>query len=122
MPLSILAEAFYEELQDVLSAERQLVKALPKMAENATNPDLRKAIEANLKETEEQVRFLEEAFGDTGKAEHAKSFDAMNGLISETESVLKESGESATKDAIIIACAQKVEHFEIATYGTLINC
>jgi ferritin-like metal-binding protein YciE len=119
MSLDTLADAFYEELQDVLSAERQLVKALPKMAKNATNPDLKKAIEAHLKETEAQVKRVEEAFADTGKAARAKTCDAMKGLITEAESVLEESGESAAKDAIIIACAQKVEHYEIATYGTL---
>ncbi len=119
MALATLADAFYEELQDVLSAERQLVKALPKMAKNATNPDLKKAIEAHLKETEAQVKRAEEAFGETGKAARAKTCDAMKGLITEAESVLEESGESAAKDAIIIACAQKVEHYEIATYGTL---
>lgn len=119
MALATLADAFYEELQDVLSAERQLVKALPKMAKNATNPDLKKAIEAHLKETEAQVKRAEEAFGETGKAARAKTCDAMKGLITEAESVLEESGDSAAKDAIIIACAQKVEHYEIATYGTL---
>ena len=119
MALDTLADAFYEELQDVLSAERQLVKALPKMAKNATNPDLKKAIEAHLKETEEQIKRAEEAFGETGKAARAKTCDAMKGLITEAESVLEESGDSAAKDAIIIACAQKVEHYEIATYGTL---
>jgi ferritin-like metal-binding protein YciE len=119
MSLDTLADAFYEELQDVLSAERQLVKALPKMAKHATNPDLKKAIESHLKETEGQVKRVEEAFSDTGKAARAKTCDAMKGLITEAESVLEESGESATKDAIIIACAQKVEHYEIATYGTL---
>ncbi|HBJ38696.1 MAG TPA: ferritin-like domain-containing protein [Planctomycetaceae bacterium] len=119
MSLDTLADAFYEELQDVLSAERQLVKALPKMAENATNRDLKKAIEAHLKETQEQVKRVEEAFSDTGRAARAKTCDAMKGLVAEAESALEESGESATKDAIIIACAQKVEHYEIATYGTL---
>jgi ferritin-like metal-binding protein YciE len=119
MALDTLADAFYEELQDVLSAERQLVKALPKMAKNATNPDLKKAIEAHLKETEAQVKRAEEAFAETGKAARAKTCDAMKGLITEAESVLEESGDSAAKDAIIIACAQKVEHYEIATYGTL---
>lgn len=119
MSLDTLADAFYEELQDILSAERQLVKALPKMAKHATNPDLKKAIEMHLKETEQQVKRVEEAFDETGKAARSKTCDAMKGLITEAESVLEESGEPATKDAMIIACSQKVEHYEIATYGTL---
>jgi len=119
MSLDTLADAFYEELQDVLSAERQLVKALPKMAKNATNPDLKKAIEAHLEETKEQVKRVESAFEETGRPSRAKTCDAMKGLISEAESTLEEAGESPAKDAMIIACAQKVEHYEIATYGTL---
>lgn len=114
-----LGDAFYDELRDILSAEKQLVKALPKMSKKATNKDLKKAIDAHLKETEQQVERLTEAFEDTGKAARAKTCEAMKGLIEEGESILKEDATPEVKDAMIIAAAQKVEHYEIATYGTL---
>lgn len=119
MAMKSLKDAFYEELRDVLSAEKQLVKALPKMAKNASNDSLKKAFEDHLKETEKQVERVEKAFEDTGKAARAKTCEAMKGLIEEAEETLKEGEKSAFKDAMIIACAQKVEHYEIATYGTL---
>jgi ferritin-like metal-binding protein YciE len=119
MPMESLANAFYEELRDALSAERQLTKALPKMAKNASSPELKKAIEEHLAETEKQVERVEQAFEDTGKAARAKTCEAMKGLLEEGEEILKEDGEPAVKDALLIAAAQKVEHYEIATYGTL---
>ncbi len=119
MALKNLADAFHDELRDVLSAERQLVKALPKMAKHASCESLTKAIEAHLVETQKQVERVEKAFDDTGKPAKAKTCEAMKGLITEAEAVLEEDGEPAVKDALIIACAQKVEHYEIATYGTL---
>lgn len=119
MAMETLANAFYDELRDVLSAERQITKALPKMAKNANSPDLKKAFEQHLKETEKQVERVEKAFEDTGKAARAKTCEAMKGLIEEGEELLKEDAEPAVKDALLIAAAQKVEHYEIATYGTL---
>ncbi|MDV6030717.1 MAG: ferritin-like domain-containing protein [Phycisphaera sp. RhM] len=119
MSMKTLADAFYDELRDVLSAEKQLVKALPKMAKKATCEKLTAAIEEHLAETEKQVERVEKAFDDTGKAARAKTCDAMKGLISEAEEMLKEDAEPAVRDALIIACSQKVEHYEIATYGTL---
>jgi ferritin-like metal-binding protein YciE len=114
-----LADAFYDELRDALSAEKQLVKALPKMAKQASCEKLAAAIEDHLAETEKQVQRVEQAFEETGKAAKAKTCEAMKGLITEAEEMLSEEAEPAVKDAVIIACAQKVEHYEIATYGTL---
>ena len=119
MAMSNLKDAFYEELRDVLSAEKQLTKALPKLAKAASNEDLRKSIEEHLKETQQQVERVEQAFEETGKSPRAKTCEAMKGLIEEAEEVLKEGEKSPVRDALIIACAQKVEHYEIATYGTL---
>ncbi len=119
MSLDNLADAFYDELQDVYSAEKQLTKALPKMVKNASSDKLRSAFESHLKETEEHVQRVEKAFEDTGKAARAKTCEAMKGLVEEAEGLLKEDGEDAVKDAVLIAAAQKVEHYEIATYGTL---
>lgn len=119
MSLDTLADAFYDELCDVYHAEKQLLKALPKMAKKATSPKLAKAFEAHLAETEEQVARCEAAFEDTGKAPKAKKCEAMEGLISEASSMMEEDADPEVMDAILIACAQKVEHYEIATYGTL---
>lgn len=119
MSLNTLADAFYEELRDVMSAEKQLTKALPKMAKKASSPQLRNAIESHLKETEQQLERVEQAFEETGKSARAKTCEAMKGLIAEGEELLKKHGDSEAKDAMIIAAAQKVEHYEIASYGTL---
>jgi ferritin-like metal-binding protein YciE len=119
MSLNSLADAFYDELRDIYSAEKQLVEALPKMVENASSEDLRRALDEHLDETKRQVQRLETAFEDTGKAARAKTCEAMKGLIEEADGVLAEEAEPAVKDAVMIGSAQKVEHYEIATYGTL---
>lgn len=119
MSMKTLADAFHDELRDVLSAEKQLVKALPKMAKAASHPELREAFEAHLEETQQQVERLEQAFEETGKAPRAKTCEAMKGLIEEASSLLEENAEPEVLDALLIAAAQKVEHYEIATYGTL---
>ncbi|TWU46530.1 YciE/YciF ferroxidase family protein [Rubripirellula reticaptiva] len=119
MAMKTLADAFYDELCDALSAEKQLVKALPKMIKAATCEKLTAALESHLAETKEQVERVTQAFEDTGKAAKAKTCEAMKGLVTEAEGMLEEEAEPAVKDAVIIACAQKVEHYEIATYGTL---
>ena len=119
MSLDSLADAFYDELRDIFSAEKQLLKALPKMVKRASSSDLRKAFESHLAETEQQVERVEKAFEDTGKAARAKTCEAMKGLLHEAEGLLEEDGEASVKDAVMIAAAQKVEHYEIASYGTL---
>ena len=119
MSLESLADAFHDELRDILSAERQLTKALPKMAKKATSPQLKKAFESHLAETEKHVERVEQAFDDTGKAARAKTCEAMKGLLKEGEELMKEDASPEVMDALLIAAAQKVEHYEIATYGTL---
>ena len=119
MSLDTLADAFYDELCDIYHAEKQLVKALPKMVKKASSPTLAKAFEAHLKETEGHVERVEKAFEDTGKAPKAKKCDAMAGLIEEAKGMMEENAEPEVMDAVLIGCAQKVEHYEIATYGTL---
>ncbi len=119
MALNNLADLFYDELRDVLSAEQQLLKALPKMAKKATSPQLVEAFESHLAETVKQVERVQAAFADTGKAPRAKTCEAMKGLLAEASSMMEEKADPDVMDAVLIACAQKVEHYEIATYGTL---
>lgn len=119
MPLKSLEDAFVEELRDVLSAERQLVNALPKMAKAAANDELRAAIEMHLEETEAQIERLEQVFELLGHAARAKKCEAMEGLVAEGQSIMEEDAEPEVLDALLISAAQKVEHYEIATYGTL---
>lgn len=117
--LKTLADAFFDELQDVLSAEKQLTKALPKMVKKASCEKLTKGLEDHLEQTKQHVERVEKAFEETGKAARAKKCAAMAGLIEEAESMMGEEADPEVMDAIIIALAQKVEHYEIATYGTL---
>ncbi len=119
MSLDSLEDAFYDELCDVYHAEKQLVKALPKMVKAASSKKLADAFTAHLKQTETHVKRAEQAFKDTGKAAKAKKCEAMAGLIKEASEMMEEEAEPEVMDAILIACAQKVEHYEIATYGTL---
>ncbi len=114
-----LEEAFIDELKDVLSAEKQLTKALPKMAKKASSSALKTAIEEHLEETKTHVERLESCFKELEMAARAKTCDAMKGIISEAEEHVSECEDADTCDAMIIACAQKAEHYEIATYGTL---
>ncbi len=119
MALETLADLFYDELRDVLSAERQLVKAIPKMAKKASCAKLTHAFEDHLSQTEQHVERVEKAFEETGKSARAKECEAMKGLIKECNSMMDEQADPDVMDAALIACAQKVEHYEIATYGTL---
>ena len=114
-----LKDFFEDGLKDIYWAEKALTKALPKMAKNATSPELVKAINNHLKETEEQITRLESVFKSIGKKATAQKCDAMDGLIKEGESILEETESGMVRDAGIIAACQKVEHYEIATYGTL---
>ncbi len=116
-----LNELFEASLQDIYWAEKALMKALPKMEKNATSPKLKNGISTHLSETEEQVIRLEEVFGLLGKKAQAKKCDAMEGLLKEADGMVEETEVGAVRDAAIIAACQKVEHYEIATYGTLIS-
>jgi ferritin-like metal-binding protein YciE len=119
MKLESLENLFVHELKDLLSAEKQLVKALPKMAKGANSEALRAGFEEHLEQTKGHVERLEKIFdllGKTARAEHCK---AMEGLIEEGSDLLKEEGSPSVKDAALIGAAQRVEHYEIAAYGTL---
>ena len=119
MERSSLMELFENELKDIYWAEKALTKALPKMAKNATSPELLEAIENHLAETEEQVGKVEQVFEIIEKKPVAKKCEAMAGLIKEGEEIMKDTEKGPQRDAGIISAAQKVEHYEIATYGTL---
>jgi len=117
---SALNELFIDELKDIYWAEKHLISALPKMAKAATSNELRSAIENHLRETENHVSRLEQVFEVIGEKAVAKKCEAMAGLIKEGEEIISETEKgSITRDAGIISAAQKVEHYEIATYGTL---
>ena len=118
MQLQTIDDVFVHELEDLLSAEQQLVQALPKMAQAASEPKLREAIEDHLGETREHVSRLEEIFGRLGRSPSGETCKAMKGLIAEGDQVIRSSGDPAAKDAALIGAAQRVEHYEIAAYGT----
>jgi ferritin-like metal-binding protein YciE len=119
MQSSQLMKLFEEELKDIYWAEKALIKAIPKMIKNATSEELIEALENHLAETEEQVKRAEQVFELLGKKATAKKCEAMAGLIKEAEEIMEECETGAICDAGIISAAQKVEHYEIATYGTL---
>ena len=119
MQSSQLMKLFEEELKDIYWAEKALTKAIPKMIKNATSADLIDALENHLMETEEQVKRVEQVFELTGKKAVAKKCEAMEGLIREAEEIMEDCEEGAMRDAGIISAGQKVEHYEIASYGTL---
>lgn len=119
MKIESLRELLEEELKDIYSAEKQLVKALPKMAKKASSAELKSALEEHLEVTKTQVERLEEVFEALGQSPKAKTCKAMQGLIEEGEEILGEDATDAVRDAGIIAAAQKVEHYEIASYGTV---
>ena len=106
-------------LKDLYWAEKTLSKSLPKMADNATSPELVRTLKNQLKETEEHVSRLEQVFKTAGIKPISKKCDAMEGLLKEGEEIMKETKMGVVRDAGIIAAGQKVKHYEIATYGTL---
>jgi ferritin-like metal-binding protein YciE len=118
MKLDSLRDVLQEQLEDIHSAETQLVEALPKMAQAATANELREAIEHHLEETRGHVRRVEEALGELGVSTPTEQCEGMRGLIAEGEEILSMQGDPMAKDAAIIAAAQRVEHYEIAAYGT----
>jgi ferritin-like metal-binding protein YciE len=119
---SMLEELFIGQLKDIYWAEKYLTKALPKMKKSVTSEELKKAFEGHLAVTEEHISRLEEVFELMEEEPSAKKCDGMEGLIKEGESVIEETQEgTATRDAGIIIAAQKVEHYEIAAYGSLVQ-
>lgn len=113
-----LRELLVEELKDLYSAETQLTKALPKVAKNVSDPELKKAIEHHLKETEGHVTRLEQIFEKLDESPKGKTCEGMKGLITEADERIKEGGEPPVVDAGLIADAQRVEHYEISAYGS----
>ncbi|MGX5689116.1 YciE/YciF ferroxidase family protein [Arcticibacter tournemirensis] len=115
-----LMNLFKDELKDIYWAEKHLAKALPKMAKGATSEELRSSIEQHLTETENQISRLEQVFELLGVKAAGKKCEAMEGLVEEGKTMLEETEDgSMTRDAAIISSAQKIEHYEIASYGTL---
>lgn len=117
---SALLEFFTEEVKDIYWAEKHLLKALPKMKKAASSPELQEAFETHLEQTQEHVSRLEEVFSLLNEKPEAKKCDAMAGLVEEGEGIISDTEDgTATRDVGLILAAQKVEHYEIATYGGL---
>jgi len=119
MKMDTLQKLYTDELRDLYNAENQLLKALPKMARAASSEDLKDAFEKHLEQTKGHVKRLEQVFGALGEKPKGKTCRAMKGLIEEGSEILKEDGEDSVIDAGIIVAAQKVEHYEIAGYGSV---
>lgn len=115
-----LHDAFLEELRDTYDAEKQLTKALPKMAKAAASPDLRAAFEEHLEETRGQIERLDQVFESLEEKPRGKHCEGMAGIVEEGKSMMEEEFDEATMDAALIASAQRVEHYEMAAYGTLV--
>ena len=114
-----LRDLFEDELKDIYWAEKALTKAIPKMVKNATSEELVSALNDHLEVTKGHVDRLEESFNILGKPARAKKCEAMAGLVKEAEEIMEDTEEGVVRDAGIISAAQKVEHYEIASYGTL---
>ena len=119
MKLDSLNTLYVEELKDLYNAENQLVKALPKMVKKATSAELKDAFKEHLEVTKKQIERLEEIFDKLGKSPKGKTCHAMKGLIEEASEIIDEDGEESVIDAALIAAAQRVEHYEMAGYGTV---
>lgn len=117
--LTTLHDLLIEILKDTYDAEHQITKALPKMAKNATAPDLIASFQQHLAETEVHIQRLDQVFAALGEKPSRKACKAMQGLVEEGEEVIKEKMDPDVKDAALIAAGQKVEHYEIAAYGTM---
>jgi ferritin-like metal-binding protein YciE len=115
-----LHDAFIAELRDVYDGERQLTKALPRLAKAATNPTLRDAFESHLEETNGHIERLEEVFANLDEKARGKHCEGIAGIIEEGKSIMEEEFDEATMDACLIAAGQRAEHYEMAAYGTLI--
>src|SRR5689334_676849 len=118
MSFNSLKDVLQEQLEDLHSAETQLVGALAKMAQAASSDPLREAFQHHLEETREHVKRVDEALGELGISSPTEVCKGMQGLIAEGEEIISMSGDPLAKDAALIAAAQRVEHYEIAAYGT----
>lgn len=120
MSLKTLDDLFLHFLKDMYFAEKQLVKALPKMAKKASSPQLAEAFESHLAETKEHVSRLEQVFEIVGKTARAETCPAIKGIVEEGEEIMSEAEDPEALDAGLIAAAQAAEHYEIARYGTMV--
>ena len=119
MAVDTIEKLFVEELKDLHSAEKQITKTLPKLIEAATSTDLKNAFEHHLRETEGQIQRLDQAFEILGTPSKDKTCDGMKGILSEGADMLHDTKEGEVRDAALIAAAQRVEHYEMAAYGTV---
>lgn len=120
MPVKTIQDLFLEELRDIYHAEKQILKALPKMAKSASHPELKQAFELHLEQTQGQVERLEQVFDQLDVPKRGKRCEAMEGLIEEARSTMDEIEDKNVLDVGMIINAQKVEHYEIAGYGSLV--
>ena len=116
--LNSLEDVLHEQIEDLLSAEHQLVQALPKVAQAASSPELKEAIETHLDQTRGHVERLGQVIGELGMTNSSTTCKAMQGLIAEGDEIVQMQGDPVAKDAALIAAAQRIEHYEIAAYGT----
>jgi ferritin-like metal-binding protein YciE len=114
-------DLFVHTLRDIYYAEHQITKALPKMIDKASDPELKQAFQSHLGETEGQIRRLEQVFKMHGVEARGVTCDAIDGIVKEAESVISETGDAKVLDAAMVAAAQAVEHYEISRYGTLVT-
>ena len=119
MEIDSLRKLYVDELKDLYSAEKQILQALPKMAKKAKNAQLKQAFELHLQETQNQVERLDQVFELLGKSPRGKKCKGMEGLLEEGKEMMQEDMEPEVMDAALIAAAQRVEHYEIAGYGTV---
>lgn len=119
MKMEDLKDLFVDELKDIYSAENQITKALPKMAKTAKSPDLKKGFELHLEQTKGQIARLERIFEELGESPKGKKCHGMEGLLEEGKELMGEDAEPEVMDAGLISAAQRVEHYEIAAYGTV---
>lgn len=121
MKLNTLEDLFHHEITDLYSAENQLIKALPKMAKAATNAELKAGFEQHWEETKEHAKRLEEVATELGRPLGRHKCKAMEGLVAEGAELISEDAEDSVRDAGLIGAAQRVEHYEIAGYGTAVS-
>jgi ferritin-like metal-binding protein YciE len=119
MAIEGLEDLLHDELKDIYDAEKQLTKALPKLVKKASAPELKDALQAHLGETEGHIDRLEQVFEQLGLPLRGKKCEGMQHLLAEGNDMIADAGDDATRDAVMIAAAQKVEHYEIASYGTI---
>jgi ferritin-like metal-binding protein YciE len=115
-----LHEAFVHEIRDIYDGERQITKALPKMIKKATSEELRSALEEHLEQTQGQIQRLEQVFASLDESVRGKRCEGVAGLVEEAKAIMEEDMDDAAMDAALIGAGQKVEHYEMATYGTLV--